>query len=86
MSAQHGFFYQAHCEGNEPSSKRLWGAIGYGAVQICLIVATALSLVKTGELSSTITGLLDFDLVTSASLLGLSTITRAFGGSNTKVG
>lgn len=74
------YFYLAHCEGKQPSSKRLWGAFGFAVVQLCLIAATVLSFVKTGELSSLISNLLEFDLITSAALLGLSTIAGAFGG------
>lgn len=70
----------AHSEHSMPSSKRLYGAIGYVTVQTCLLSATILSLVRTGELSSILSGLIEFDLVTSAALLGLSTITGAFGG------
>lgn len=81
-----GFFYEAHCENGSPSSKRLWGAVGFTTVQICLISATILSLYETGELSSGILSLLDFDLVTSASLIGLTTISRMFGGNRTNIG
>lgn len=77
---EHGFFYKAHCEGKSPSSKRLWGAVGFATVQLCILAATILCLSKTGELSEALKGLLDFDLVTSAALLGLSTIAGAFGG------
>lgn len=74
------YFYLAHCEKGSPSSKRLWGGIGFAVVQLCLIAATILSFTKTGELSSLISNLLEFDLITSAALLGLSTIAGAFGG------
>lgn len=80
-----GFLYTAHCEGDYPSSKRLYGGIGFITVQCCLITATIISLVKTGELSPTLSNLLDFNLLTSASLLGLSTITRAFGKNKTTI-
>lgn len=86
MKMKNNFLYAAHCEFNSPSSKRLYGGIGFITVQCCLISATILSLVKTGELSGTISSLLDFDLITSASLLGLSTITRAFGNNKTTIG
>ena len=81
----HGFFYEAHCENGEPSSKRLWGGVGFATVQVCLFAATVLSLVKTGELSTPLENLLDFDLVTSASLIGLNTITRMFGNNKTSI-
>lgn len=74
------YFYLAHCEKGSPSSKRLWGAFGFAVVQLCLIAATVLSFVKTGELSNPVSNLLEFDLITSAALLGLSTIAGAFGG------
>lgn len=80
-----GFLYTAHCEGDYPSSKRLYGGIGFITVQCCLITATIISLVKTGELSPTLSNLLDFNLLTSASLLGLSTITKAFGKNKTTI-
>lgn len=86
MEKEKSFLYKAHCEGNEPSSKRLWGGIGFATVQICLVAATVLSLVKTGELSSMISNLLDFDLITSASLIGLNTIMRTFNGNKTSIG
>lgn len=74
------FIYLAHCENGEPSSKRLWGGIGYGTFQLCVLAATILSLVITKELSSYVKDLLEIDLITSAALLGLSTITGVFGG------
>ena len=37
-------------------------------------------------MSSTVSSLIDFDLGISATLLGLSTITRMFGGNKTTIG
>lgn len=75
------FIYKAHCENNYPSSKRLYGGIGYVTFQLCVLAATVISLCMSGELSDTVKSLLDIDIITSASLLGLSSITSAFGGS-----
>lgn len=80
------FIYNAHCEGGIPSSKRLYGGIGFITVQLCLITATIISLIQTKELSGTLTSLLDFDLATSAALLGLSTVTRIFDRGKTTIG
>lgn len=80
------FLYKAHCENGIPSSKRFWGGVGYCIVQVCLVVTATLSLIKTGGLDSMVSNLIEFDLITSASLLGLSTITRVFGGTKTSVG
>jgi hypothetical protein len=80
------FLYEVHCEGGIPSSKRFYGGIGFVTVQLCLIAATIISLIQTKELSGTIASLLDFDLATSAALLGLSTITRIFDKSKTTIG
>lgn len=76
---KNSFIYQAHSEKGVPSSKRLWGGIGYGTFQICVVAATILSLIITKELSSYVKDLLEVDLITSAALLGLSSITGAFG-------
>ena len=73
------FLYIAHCEENRPSSKRLYGGIGWMTVQLCMVAATILSLCITQELSYIIKDLLEMDLIVSASLLGLSTITGIFG-------
>ncbi len=73
-----GFLYSAHCEKGVPSSKRFWGGIGFAICQLCIIAATVLSFIHTGELSGTVSSLIDFDLGISATLLGLSTITRMF--------
>lgn len=81
-----GFLYLAHCESGIPSSKRFWGGIGYCVCQLCILAATILCFVKTGELNSTVSSLIDFDLGISATLLGLSTITRAFAGNNMVLG
>ena len=80
------FLYLAHCESGVPSSKRLWGGIGFAVCQCCIIAATVLCFVHTGELSGTVSSLIDFDLGISAALLGLSTITRAFGGNKSTIG
>jgi len=80
------FLYLAHCESGVPSSKRFWGGIGFGMCQLCILAATILCFVRTGELSSTVSSLIDFDLGVSAALLGLSTITRAFGGNKMTIG
>lgn len=81
----HSFFYEAHTEKGAPSSKRLYGGIGFIVCQLCIIAATVLSLSMTGELSNTVASLIDFDMVASTALLGLSTITRAFGGNKTDI-
>ena len=80
MFDKNSFIYKAHCENNIPSSKRLWGAIGYLTFQVSVLAATILSLCMTTTLSQTIQDLLEIDLITSASLLGISTIVGAFGG------
>lgn len=81
------FLYQSHCENGRPSSKRLYGGIGWMTVQLCVIAATVLSLCLTQELSYIIKDLLEMDLIVSASLLGLSTITGIFGkGRSVSVG
>lgn len=81
-----GFLYSAHCENGVPSSKRFWGGIGFAICQLCIIAATVLSFVHTGELSGMVSSLIDFDLGISATLLGLSTITRMFQGNKTSIG
>ena len=86
MFKEGGFLYLAHCESGVPSSKRFWGGIGYCMCQLCILAATILCFVKTGELNSTVSSLIDFDLGISATLLGLSTITRAFAGNNMTLG
>ena len=86
MANKKGFWYLAHCEFDSPSSKRLWGGIGFGICQCCIVAATILCFVHTGELSGTVSSLIDFDLGISAALLGLSTITRAFGGNKSVIG
>ena len=79
MFDKNSFIYKAHCENDRPSSKRLWGAIGYLTFQVSVLAATILSLCMTTTLSQTIKDLLEVDLITSASLLGISTIVGAFG-------
>ena len=79
------YLYLAHCESGTPSSKRFWGGIGFGICQLCILAATVLSFIHTGELSGTVSSLIDFDLVTSASLIGLTTIMRTFGGNRTSI-
>jgi hypothetical protein len=86
MANKSSFWYLAHCESGVPSSKRLWGGIGFGICQCCIVAATILCFVHTGELSGTVSSLIDFDLGISAALLGLSTITRAFGGNKSVIG
>lgn len=78
--ANNSFLYRVHCEKGVPSSKRLYGGIGWITVQICILAATILSLIQTGELTQILSGLIEFDMVTSAALLGLSTITGMFSG------
>lgn len=77
---KNSFLYRAHCEKGSPSSKRLYGGIGWVAVQISILAATILSLIQIGELTTILSGLIEFDMITSAALLGLSTITGAFSG------
>ena len=86
MANKNNFWHLAHCENGIPSSKRLWGGIGFGVCQACIVSATILCFIHTGELSSTVSSLIDFDLGISAALLGLSTITRAFSGNRTNIG
>lgn len=83
---KNSFIYQSHCENGSPSSKRLYGGIGWMTVQLCIIAATVLSLCLTQELSITIKDLLEMDLIVSASLLGLSTITGVFGKRQISIG
>lgn len=77
---KNSFLYRAHCEKGSPSSKRLYGGIGWITVQISILAATILSLIQIGELTTILSGLIEFDMITSAALLGLSTITGAFSG------
>ena len=86
MMEEKGFIYQAHCSGGYPSSKRFWGGIGFAICQLCIIAATILSFIHTDGLSGTVSSLIDFDLGISATLLGLSTITRMFGNNKTSIG
>ena len=86
MADKNSFLYLAHCESGVPSSKRLWGGIGFCICQLCILAATVLSFVHTGEMSGTVSSLIDFDLGISATLLGLSTLTRAFSGNKTTIG
>lgn len=86
MFKKDGFLYLAHCENGVPSSKRLWGGVGFFICQLCIVTATILCFVHTGELSPTVSSLIDFDLGISATLLGLSTITRVFGGNSSTIG
>ena len=86
MANKSSFWYLAHCESGVPSSKRLWGGIGFCICQLCILAATILSFIHTGEMSPTVSSLIDFDLGISATLLGLSTLTRAFGGNKTTIG
>ena len=86
MADKSSFWYLAHCESGVPSSKRLWGGIGFCICQLCILAATVLSFIHTGEMSGTVSGLIDFDLGISATLLGLSTLTRMFGGNKTTIG
>lgn len=74
------YFYLAHCENGSPSSKRLYGGIGWMICQFCLIVASILSFIHLGNLSDIVKDMWIFDLITSSALLGLSTIAGAFGG------
>jgi len=46
---------------------------------VCVIAATILSLIIAKELPSYLKDLLEIDLITSAALLGLSTIAGVFG-------
>lgn len=73
------YFQLAHCEKGSPSSKRLWGGIGYAICQICLLVACVLSFISGDGITEVLKGLIEFDLSISAALLGLSTIAGAFG-------
>ena len=86
MAKEKGFIYQAHCSGGYPSSKRFWGGIGFAICQLCIIAATVLSFIHTGELSGTVSSLIDFDLGISATLLGLASVTRMFGNNKTNIG
>lgn len=83
---KNSFIYQAHCEKGRPSSKRLWGAIGYLTFQVSVLAATIISLCMTTALSQTIKDLLEVDLITSASLLGISTIAGVFGSRSIAIG
>jgi hypothetical protein len=86
MAKKDSFWYLAHCESGVPSSKRLWGGVGFCICQLCILAATILSFIHTGEMSGTVSSLIDFDLGISATLLGLSTITRMFEGNKTTLG
>lgn len=86
MANKNTFWYLAHCEKGVPSSKRLWGGVGFCICQVCILAATVLSFIHTGEMSGTVSSLIDFDLGISATLLGLSTITRVFEGNKSTIG
>lgn len=73
------YFYQAHCETDYPSSKRLYGGIGWVICQLCLITACVLEFIKGVGLTELLKDMWTFDLITSSALLGLSTITSALG-------
>ena len=80
------FIQRSLCEGKEPSSKRLAGIIGWITCQIIIIAAVVISFIMTNGLVEGLIGLIDFDMATSAALLGLATITRAFAGNQTSIG
>lgn len=81
------FFYQAHCERDSPSSKRLYGGIAWVICQMCLVIACILSFINGDGITDVLKDMWEFDLITSAALLGLSTITGMFGnGKNVTIG
>ena len=76
------FINEAHCENHIPSSKRFWGGMMIACSQICIMVAAVLSFIKGQGITEVIKDLIEMDIIVGASLLGLNTITRAFGNSS----
>lgn len=74
------FIYKSHCEGDAPSSKRLYGGFMILCSQVILIVATILSFVNGTGITSTIKDLIEIDIIVGSSLIGLTTISRVFNG------
>lgn len=72
------FMRLAHSESGAPSSKRLYGAIIVVTVQLCIMAAVVLAFVNHFELSIILKELLEVDLITGASLLGLNSVTKIF--------
>jgi len=72
------FMRLAHSENGAPSSKRIYGGIAVVAVQLCLMAAVVLAFVNHAELSTVLKELLEVDLITGASLLGLNSVTKIF--------
>ncbi len=68
------FINLAHCEGDMPSSKRLWGAVMIAASQICIITASILSFVGGTGITETLKDLIEMNMIIGASLLGLQTL------------
>lgn len=68
------FIKLAHCDGDMPSSKRLWGAVMISASQICIIIASILSFVAGTGITETLKDLIEIDIIIGASLLGLQTL------------
>ena len=62
---------------NEASSKRFNGTIGFLMIQSCIVAASVLELILTDDhkLTELMVGLLKFDLIVCATLLGLGSLT-----------
>jgi hypothetical protein len=72
------FIYKSHCEGDNPSSKRLYGGVMIICSQLILIVATVLSFINGSGITSTIKDLIEIDIIVGSTLLGLTTVSRIF--------
>ena len=72
------FIYKSHCEGSNPSSKRLYGGLMIICSQLILIVATILSFINGAGITSTIKDLIEIDIIVGSTLLGLTTMSRIF--------
>lgn len=76
---QNSFIWKAHCEGNVPSSKRLWGGVMVGCSQLILIAATVLSFIAGAGITEVLKDLIELDIIVGSSLIGLTSVTRMFG-------
>lgn len=72
------FLYQSHCEGNIPSSKRIYGGFMILCSQIIIIIATILSFIHGNGITSTLKDLIEMDIIVGSTLIGLTTVSRIF--------
>ena len=82
MFSKDSFIYRAHCqgEGAVPSSKRFWGAIMVGCSQLILIIAVTLSFIKGTGITLVLKSLIELNIITGSSLIGLTSVARIFDG------